>query len=59
MVRDRSFGSTMFDILLIVVCVGLALLCIFPLWYTLCISLSEKSKVAAGLVTFWPVGFNF
>lgn len=59
MVRDRSFGSTLFDILLILVCIGLAVLCIFPLWYTLCISLSEKSKVAAGLVTFWPVGLNF
>lgn len=59
MVRDKSLGSTLFDIFLIVVSISLAALCIFPLWYTLCISLSEKSKVAAGLVTFWPVGLNF
>lgn len=58
MVRDRSFGSSLFDIIIVVVLVSLALLCIFPLWYTLCISLSEKSKVAAGLVTLWPIGFN-
>ncbi len=59
MVRDKSLGSTLFDIFLVIVCIVLALTCIFPLWYTLCISLSEKSKVAAGLVTFWPVGLNF
>src|SRR4051794_19592027 len=59
MVRDKSFGSTAFDIIIITILVTLALLCVFPLWYTLCVSLSEKSKVAAGLVTLWPVGFNF
>lgn len=59
MVRDKSLGSTLFDIFLVIVSIGLAALCIFPLWYTLCISLSEKSKVAAGLVTLWPVGLNF
>jgi len=58
MVRDKSFGSIAFDVILTALLIGLALLCIFPLWYTLCVSLSEKSKVAAGLVTLWPVGFN-
>jgi putative aldouronate transport system permease protein len=59
MIRDKSLGSTLFDIFLIIVSIALAALCVFPLWYTFCISLSEKSKVAAGLVTFWPVGLNF
>lgn len=59
MVRDKSFGSIAFDVILTTILIALALLCIFPLWYTLCISLSEKSKVAAGLVGLWPVGFNF
>lgn len=58
MVRDKSFGSSVFDVIVTVILISLALLCIFPLWYTLCISLSEKSKVAAGLVTLWPIGFN-
>ena len=58
MVRGKSFGSTLFDVILTAVLIALALLCILPLWYTLCISLSEKSKVAAGLVSLWPVGFN-
>src|SRR4051812_40809835 len=58
MVRDKSFGSGVFDVTVTVVLVSLALLCILPFWYTLCISLSEKSKVAAGLVSLWPIGFN-
>lgn len=59
MVRDRSFGAVTFDVMLVIVLVTLAFLSLFPFWYTLCVSLSEKSKVAAGLVTLWPVGFNF
>lgn len=59
MVRDDSLGSRIFDGLIVVVLCGLALLCFLPLWYTLCVSLSQKSYVAAGLVRLWPVGFNF
>jgi putative aldouronate transport system permease protein len=58
MVRDNTLGSKLFDIFLVVVLVGLALLCILPLWYTLCLSLSDKSAAAAGMVTLWPIGFN-
>jgi putative aldouronate transport system permease protein len=58
MVRDDTIGSILFDIFIIVVLVALALLCILPLWYTLCLSLSDKSSAAAGLVKLWPVGFN-
>lgn len=59
MVEDRTLGSRAFDAVVITVLVGLALLSILPLWYTLCVSLSEKSYVAAGMVGLWPVGFNF
>lgn len=59
MVRDKSFGAVTFDVMLVIILVTLAFLSLFPFWYTLCVSLSEKSKVAAGLVTLWPVGFNF
>lgn len=59
MVRDKSFGSRAFDVIVVVALISLALLSILPFWYTLCVSLSDKSKVAAGLVSLWPVGFNF
>lgn len=58
MVKDNTLGSRLIDIVVIVVLVTLALSTILPLWYTLCLSLSDKSAAAAGLVTLWPVGFN-
>ncbi len=59
MVKDNTFGSRLIDIIATVVLVTLAALCILPLWYTLCVSLSDKSAAAAGMVGLWPVGFNF
>jgi putative aldouronate transport system permease protein len=58
MVKDNSFESILIDVIAIIVLVILALLCILPLWYTLCVSLSDKSAAAAGAVGLWPVGFN-
>lgn len=58
MVKDNTLGSLLLDIFVTVVLVILAILCILPLWYTLCLSLSDKSAAAAGLVKLWPVGFN-
>jgi len=58
MVKDNTLGSLLLDIVVTVVLVTLAILCILPLWYTLCLSLSDKSAAAAGLVKLWPVGFN-
>ena len=58
MVKDNTLGSLLIDIIVTVVLVILALSTILPLWYTLCVSLSDKSAAAAGLVTLWPVGFN-
>jgi multiple sugar transport system permease protein/putative aldouronate transport system permease protein len=58
MVRDNSLGSRLIDVVVIVVLLILALSTILPLWYTLCLSLSDKSAAAAGMVGLWPVGFN-
>jgi multiple sugar transport system permease protein/putative aldouronate transport system permease protein len=58
MIKDNSFGSLLIDIISLSVLIILAIMCILPLWYTLCISLSDKSAAAAGLVKLWPVGFN-
>ncbi len=58
MVKDNTLGSRLIDVVVIVVLVILALSTILPLWYTLCLSLSDKSAAAAGMVKLWPVGFN-
>ncbi|WP_284645925.1 carbohydrate ABC transporter permease [Paenibacillus silviterrae] len=58
MVREATLGSRVFDGLLVVLLVGIALLCLLPLWYTLAISLSTNSAAEAGLVKLWPVGLN-
>jgi multiple sugar transport system permease protein/putative aldouronate transport system permease protein len=56
--QDPERSSPMFDVVNTVFLVALALLCILPLWYTLCVSLSQKSAASAGLVGLWPVGAN-
>lgn len=59
MIRETTLRSRVFDVTLLVVLLLIAFLCILPLWYTLAVSLSEKSAAAAGNVWLWPVGFNF
>lgn len=59
MVRETTIGSKVFDLFLIVLLVGIALLCVLPLWYTLAMSLSDNAAASSGQVSFWPVGFNF
>lgn len=36
----------------------LAFSCFYPLWYTLCVSLSSKAAAEGGLVTVYPIGVN-
>ncbi|MFM9279436.1 carbohydrate ABC transporter permease [Paenibacillus jiagnxiensis] len=59
MIREKTLRSKLFDTLLLIVLLLIAFVCILPLWYTLAVSLSEKSAAAAGQVWLWPVGFNF
>ena len=56
--EERTAGSRAFDVVNLVLLTLGALSCILPIWYTLCVSLSQKSYAAAGLVTLWPVGFT-
>ncbi len=58
MVRNKTVGSRLFDICNAIILTLLALLCLYPLWYTLCVSISVKSAANAGLVTFYPIGFS-
>lgn len=58
MIRDKKLSSRVFDSLLVIVLFMISIVCLLPIWYTLCVSLSEKSAAAAGLVGLWPVNFN-
>lgn len=55
MLQEKSIGSRVFDGINIAFLLLLMLTCVLPIWYTLCVSLSSKSAVAAGRVTLWPV----
>lgn len=58
MIRTKTAGSRIFDIFNIILMGILAFSCIYPLWYALCLSLSNKSAANSGLVTFYPIGFS-
>lgn len=58
MVRDRTLWSRVFDVANIILLGLIALSCLYPLWYTFCLSISNKSAANAGLVTFYPIGFS-
>jgi multiple sugar transport system permease protein/putative aldouronate transport system permease protein len=36
----------------------LAFLCLYPIWYALCLSISDKAAANSGIVTFYPIGFT-
>ncbi len=59
MIEDRSLGSRAFDVINLFILIILTLACLLPLWYTLMLALSEKEAVQAGIVSLYPVGFNF
>ncbi|MGN7383908.1 carbohydrate ABC transporter permease [Paenibacillus sp. SAFN-117] len=58
MVRNVTLMSRTADTIIIAILVISSLLCIFPIWYTIAVSFSDKAAVAAGMVTFWPVDFT-
>lgn len=58
MVKNKSIGSRIFDTFNLFFLSILALSCIYPLWYTFCVSISNKSAANAGLVTFYPIGHS-
>lgn len=59
MIQQKSMGSKVFDIVNIALLMLMTLVCLLPLWYILCVSLSDKLSVSSGIVAFWPIGFNF
>lgn len=58
MIETKSFGSKLFDVVNVIILSVLAFSCLYPIWYTFCMSISEKLAVESGLVTFYPIGFS-
>lgn len=58
MVRNKTLGSQTFEIANVIFLGILLLSCLYPLWYTFCVSISNKAAANAGLVTIYPIGFS-
>ena len=58
MVRTRSVSEHIFNVINLGLMAILAFSCLYPLWYALCLSISEKAAANSGLVTFYPIGFT-
>ncbi|RAP77560.1 carbohydrate ABC transporter permease [Paenibacillus montanisoli] len=58
MVLSKSWGTRGADIVIFALLAIVACISLFPLWYTIALSFSDKAAVNAGRVFAWPVGFN-
>lgn len=58
MVIHKTAGEKAFDLVNLILLLLISLLCLLPLWYVLCVSFSDKAAVNAGIISFWPIGFN-
>ena len=59
MIENRTLGSKIFDVINVIIMIICALLCIVPVWYVICVSLSSKEAVNAGLLPEDPWGIGF
>ena len=58
MIERKTLGTKLFAIFNYALLSVLALSCLYPLWYTFCLSVSDKAATNAGWITFYPMGFN-
>ncbi|WP_242964964.1 carbohydrate ABC transporter permease [Scatolibacter rhodanostii] len=58
MVISRTKGRRVFVAANTLIMIILSLSCLYPLWYALCLSISDKAAANSGAVTVWPVGFS-
>lgn len=58
MIENKTVGSVVFKVFNYTLLTILALSCLYPLWYELCMSLSNKLATDSGLVTFYPIGLT-
>lgn len=58
MIESKSLGTKIFKVCNVIILTILAFSCFYPLWYTLCVSISSKLAAEGGLVSFYPIGIN-
>lgn len=58
MLHEKNLSNRIFDVLLIVLCVLIGLITLYPIWYVICCSLSSPSEVLRGQITIWPIDFS-
>ena len=51
-------GNPIATVLIYAICILAAFICVYPMWYVLCMSLSDAWAVEARLVWWYPVGFS-
>ena len=49
MIENKGIGSKIFDVINVVILVLITLICILPVWYVLCVSLSSREAVNCSL----------
>lgn len=54
-VINKTLSARSADALIVIILATVSLLCIAPLWYTICVSFSDRAAVAAGMITWRPV----
>lgn len=56
-VRHLNDPTTV-DYVLAAIAIFIGIICLYPMWYVLCMSISTPEAVAGLKVTFWPIGFD-
>jgi putative aldouronate transport system permease protein len=59
MIRDKSLSSKVLDVVVHVFCLTVLVATLYPVLYVVSASFSSTYANDAGLVTFFPIGFNF
>ena len=55
---SRSLGSHSFDVVNVVLLLGVVFVTLYPMYYILIVSFSDGKEVLLGRVRFWPRGLN-
>jgi len=58
--KPRSFRDkwTAFDVVVTIIAAVACFICFYPMWYVICLSISDPIMASSGRVSFWPIGFT-